>query len=152
PRRYESWVAEAWRRINGEGDERYRRILDDQTVFVVRWRPDGVRTFVNDSYCRYFGVKREEAIGSSFYPLISRDDLAAVRRRIAALSPEHSVSTGEHRVVRRDGTIGWNRWTDRAFFDAEGNIVELQSVGLDVTERVEAESALRESQARLSLI
>jgi PAS domain S-box-containing protein len=145
-------VADGWRRDDGEGDERYRRILDDQTEFIVRWRPDGVRTFVNDSYCRYFGVTRGDAVGSSFYPLISHDDLAAVRRRIAALSPEHPASTGEHRVVRPDGTIGWNRWTDRAFFDAEGNIVELQSVGLDVTERVEAERALRESQARLSLI
>ena len=133
-------------------DERYRRILEDQTEFIVRWRPDGIRTFVNESYCRYYGLKQEEVLGSSFFPLISEEDREAVRRRISLLNPQEPVSTGEHKVLRPDGTIGWNQWTDRAFFNEHGEVIEYQSVGRDITERRRAEEKLRESEERFRLV
>ena len=36
-------------------------------------------------------------------------------------------------AVRPDGSPGWEQWTDRALFDAQGRVVEYQSVGRDVT-------------------
>jgi PAS domain-containing protein len=35
--------------------------------FIVKWLPDGTRTFVNEHYCRLFGLTEEECIGSSFF-------------------------------------------------------------------------------------
>ena len=32
-----------------KSEARYRRIVEDQIEFIVRWRPDGTRTFVNKS-------------------------------------------------------------------------------------------------------
>jgi PAS domain S-box-containing protein len=125
-----------------ESEERYRRVVQDQTEFIVRWQPDGVRTFVNDSYCRYFGISRDEAIGTSFFPLITEDYHEAVRKRIESATPENPTSTGEHQVTRPDGTIGWNQWTDRATFDESGQLIEFQSVGRDITERKKAEKVL----------
>jgi PAS domain S-box-containing protein len=131
-------------------EERYRRIIEDQTEFIVRWLPDGTRTFVNQSYCRYFGIEQQEAVGSSFFALISAEDRAAVLQRISLLTPENPVSTGEHAVVKPDGSTGWNRWTDRAFFDESGQLIEFQSVGRDITEFKLAEQALVRSEARLA--
>jgi two-component system, cell cycle sensor histidine kinase and response regulator CckA len=128
-------------------EEKYRRVVEDQTEFVVRWRPDGVRTFVNDSYCRYFGISCDEAIGTSFFPLITEDHQEVVRKRIESATPENPVSTGEHRIIHPDGTIGWNQWTDGAIFDACGQLIEFQSVGRDVSERKQAEEALAASKA-----
>ena len=34
-----------------------------------------------------------------------------------------------------DGTDAWVSWTDRAFFDISDNIIEVQAVGRDITER-----------------
>ncbi|MHC4559896.1 MAG: PAS domain S-box protein, partial [Planctomycetota bacterium] len=133
------------RQVEGElkkSEERYRRIVEDQTEFIVRWKPEGVRTFVNDSYCRYFGKTREELIGSSFFPLITGEDRGKVRKRIEALSPDNPVSTDEHKVIRPDGSIGWNQWTDRAIFDESGQLIEFQSTGRDITERKKAEEQL----------
>jgi PAS domain S-box-containing protein len=129
-----------------DSEDRFRRIVEDQTEFIVRWRPDGTRTYVNRSYARYFGRPREELIGTSFFPVIAEEDREAVRNRIAALTPEAPISTDEHRVIRPDGSTGWQQWTDRAFFDAEGKVVELQSVGHDITDRKLAESRVRTSE------
>ncbi|MEE8430050.1 MAG: PAS domain S-box protein [Candidatus Desulfatibia sp.] len=131
------------------GEERYRNIIEDQTEFIVRWLPGGIRTFVNESYCRFFGKTRDEVIGSSFFPLVSEEDRKTVEKRIETLTPDCPVSMGEHRVIRPDGTIGWNQWVDRAIFDENGQVVEYQSVGRDITERKQAEEALVESEERL---
>ena len=62
-----------------ESEARYRSVVEDQTELIVRWQPDGTRTFVNDSYCRFFGATREELLGTGFFPLIAKEDLEAVR-------------------------------------------------------------------------
>jgi len=48
------------------------------------------------------------------------------------------VASLEHRVIQADGEIRWQRWTDRALFDEEGNLTGFQSVGEDITEQKEA--------------
>jgi PAS domain S-box-containing protein len=132
-----------------ESEERYRKVVEDQTEFIVRWQPDGIRTFVNDSYCRYFGISHDEAFGTSFFPFITEDYRKAVEKRIGSLTARNPVSTGEHQVIRPDGTIGWNQWTDRAIFNEEGMLIEFQSVGRDITERKKAEEKLLDYQAKL---
>jgi len=121
----------------------YRAVVEDMTELVVRWRPDGTRVFVNDAYCRLFETPREELIGTSFWPLITEEDRARVRERIARLSPENPVSTGRHRAERPSGELVWMEWTDRALFDEDWTLVELQSVGRDITDRVHTQEELR---------
>ncbi len=128
---------------------RYRRIVEDQTEFIVRWRPDGTRTFVNESYCRYFGITYEEAINTSFFSLIPEADHQLVLDRLNALTPDNPISSGEHRVMLPGGRTGWNYWTDRAIFDKKGSIIECQSIGRDITDQKEAELALQESHDRI---
>jgi PAS domain S-box-containing protein len=121
----------------------YRAIVEDMTEMVVRWAPDGTRLFVNDAYCRVFGVRREDAIGTSFWPLISPEDRERVERRIARLSRTAPVSTDRHRSIGPSGTDVWTEWTDRALYGPDGVLVELQSVGRDITERVAIDEKLR---------
>jgi len=59
------------------------------------------------------------------------------------------VAEQEHRVIAPKGDVHWQRWTNRAIFDANGAIVEFQSVGRDVSERKKAEEALKEKEAQL---
>ena len=54
----------------GTAHLRFPVLVEDQTEFVVRWLPDGTRTFVNQSYADYFGCTCEELVGTSFFPLI----------------------------------------------------------------------------------
>lgn len=130
---------------DGSGEEiPARAVLDDMSEMIVRWRPGGVRTFVNGAYCRLFGQSREEILGTSFFPLIAEVDRPTVAARFARLTPEAPVTTGRHRAVARDGGLVWMEWTDRAIFDEEGVVVEYQSVGRDITELVAREERIRE--------
>jgi two-component system cell cycle sensor histidine kinase/response regulator CckA len=133
-----------------QSEARYRAVVQDQAEFIVRWLPDGTRTFVNDAYVRYFGLPRESLIGSSFLPLITtEEERAAISGRMSTVTPEHPMMLNTHRARRADGEERWQEWNDRALFDADGNLVEWQSVGRDVHERVVAEERLRDSQKLL---
>jgi PAS domain S-box-containing protein len=130
------------RRIRGEAEQRYRAVVEDQTELICRWLPDGTLTFVNGAYCRYFQKSPEELLGKSFMPLIPEEDQAKVEQAIAQLSPDNPVVTYSHRVYAPDGSTRWMEWTDRALYDAKGNLVELQSVGRDITKQNYAEEEL----------
>ncbi len=130
-------------------NRRYESILHDQLDFIVHWKDDGTRTFVNEAYCSYYRLTCEEALGTNFFAHIAEEDRKAVSKRLENLSPDHPVSTDIHRVIRPDGSMGWNEWTDRAIFDDAGTVLEYHSIGRDITERMHTEEALRESEELL---
>jgi PAS domain S-box-containing protein len=118
-----------------DSERRYRSIVEDQLEYIVRWHDDGVRTFVNDSYCRSRNASREELIGTSFMHSIVEQDREALKRTLASVSVDNPVTISEQRIVKPDGTVVWERWSNRALFDEEGRLIEFQSLGIDVTER-----------------
>ncbi len=128
----------------------YRSIVEDQTDFIVRWLPDGTRTFVSDSYCRYFAATKEELLGSSFFPLISPEYLDYIREKIKSITPSHPVAQDKHLVITPSGESRWHYWIDRGFFDEEGNIIELQSVGRDIHDHKMAQAAINASEEKFS--
>ncbi len=131
-----------------ESEERYRHVVEDQTEFICRFLPDGTHIFVNDAYCRYFGLDREEILGSLFRPTIHPEDRKDVARVLASLTPDHPLDTIDQRILMPDGSIRWQRWVDRAIFHEDGTLKEYQSVGRDITEYKQSEEALRDSEAK----
>jgi PAS domain S-box-containing protein len=129
-----------------ESEARYRRVVEDQTELIVRSTPDGMRTFVNDAYCRYNNATAEELIGTSFLTCIPDDECELLVQKFASLTPERPVITDEHLVTTPNGALRWHRWTDRGFFDAEGKLIEIQGVGSDITEEREAHERRHRSE------
>ncbi len=126
-------------------EARYRAIVEDQTELIVRFLPDGTFTFVNEAYCRYFGVAREALIGAPYQPIIFEEDCDYVDRMVQSMNHEHPTATIENRVVV-DGAVRWTQWHNRMLFDKDGQFVEFQSVGRDTTKIKETKAALRESE------
>ena len=133
-----------------ESEQRYRNVVEDQTEFISRFLPDGTHIFANEAYSRYFGWKRDGIIGYRFQPKIPLEDQERVKEFFGSLTPGHPVDIIEHRIIMPDGTIRWQRWSDRAIFDSLGAIIEYQSVRRDVTEKKIAEAALEESEIRFA--
>ena len=55
-----------------QSETRYRHLVEDQTEFICRWKPDGTRAFVNQAYCRFFNQTPSQLIGSHFHGSCSR--------------------------------------------------------------------------------
>ncbi|HEX5944041.1 MAG TPA: PAS domain S-box protein, partial [Anaerolineales bacterium] len=88
-----------------QSQNRYRTLIETQTEFIVRWKPEGTRTFANEAYCRYFELTPEQAVSSGFMPLIHEQDHPAIEERIQRLiSGVSQVETGVHRVIKPDGS------------------------------------------------
>lgn len=149
-RRYENERDRAENSLR-ESEARYRAVVEDQTELICRWLPDGTLTFVNDAYCRYFGMMREELLGTNFTPLVPDDDQHIVQKRFSTLKDGNVLATFEHRVITPDSEVRWQQWTDRAFLDRAGSLAEIQSVGRDITEVKLAEQAVFQAHKMKSL-
>lgn len=124
-------------------ESRFREVLDDQSEFVVRWTPDGTRTFANRAYCEYFDGTPEEFIGTSFMDDMEEHNQHFIKDFLSGLSPEEPVATAEPRVVRPGGRTVIHEWINRGVFNDDGELIEIQSVGRDVTEQRRAEETER---------
>ena len=129
-----------------QSEDRYKAIVDSQAEFVVRYLPGGIVTFVNDTLCRYVGMKRKDLLGKSYYPFMHPDDRDTFVRKIEALNRNTPDMVAEARVVLPDGRLAWHRWSHHAIFDKDGALVEYQCTGRDVTDLKLAENKLRKSE------
>ena len=129
-----------------QSEKRYRTVVQDQTELISRFREDGTFTFVNEVYCRFFNKTFEELIGNQWQPLAVLEDLSVVEEKLETMSVENPIVIIENRVLSGSGEIRWMQFVNRGFFDEEGQLVEIQSVGRDTTELKLAEEALKRSE------
>ena len=127
-------------------EARYRAVVEDQTELIVRFRPDGEVTFLNEAYCRYFGRERKASVGSNIFDALSERNAAALRDVLVALTPDSPA--GSFRLEYRSAERGRRvlDWTYHAIFADDGRLFEVQGVGGDITERLTIEEQLREAQ------
>ncbi|HBL60643.1 MAG TPA: hypothetical protein DDZ80_19980 [Cyanobacteria bacterium UBA8803] len=134
-------------------EARYRAIIEDQVEVVCRFQLDGTLTFVNDSYCRYFGKSRNELIGTNLLSLVAPEDREWIERGLVEFWQKRpEIEIAEHRVTAASGESRWMQWTTKAIFDGAGYLVEYQSVGRDTTDKKQAEETLRQQMEREKLL
>jgi PAS domain S-box-containing protein len=128
-----------------QSEARYLGILEDQTELIARYLPDGTITFVNEGYCRFFELTREQLIGHHYEPVVFEEDREYVIRLVNSISKENPVVTIENRVIV-SSQVRWTQWVNRGIFDDSGCIVEFQAVGRDISDRKKAEAELERAK------
>lgn len=131
-----------------ESKDRYKALVEQQSEMITRWKPDGTYTYVNDVFCKMAGRTREQLINRTYILPMPVEDLERFSRFIIKLDKDNPIGHFTHRLITPDGSLRWLRWTDTAIFDENGNITEYQTVGRDITERKNAEEALRQSEEK----
>ena len=130
-------------------EAQYRTIVEEQSELISLARLDGTLLYVNPAYARHFGRTPAAMVGASLYDFVQAQDVDAVRQQIeGALEGGPSISS-ENRMRSSDGCEHWVAWTNGRQIDARGDVL-LHSVGRDITQRRQAEQALRASQAFLA--
>jgi len=125
-------------RTRREAEARYRAVVETQVEALCRWLPDTTLTFVNSHYCSFYGQTEKELIGQKWIALVPEEEQEEVLRVYREVIARAESATYTHQVVAADGSRRWQEWTDTPILDDEGRVVEVQSVGRDVTEHVRA--------------
>ncbi|TXH28866.1 MAG: PAS domain S-box protein, partial [Elusimicrobia bacterium] len=130
-----------------QSELKYRELVEKTNSIILRWRADGAVTFINDYGLSFFGYPEHEVLGcergADIVPVVS----GFSDQGITTDSESFAQQVRQHR--RRDGEYVWVAWTNKAIVDDAGRIVELFSVGSDITERVRTEEQLRQYREHL---
>jgi PAS domain S-box-containing protein len=132
-----------------ESEEKYRLLIENQTDMVVKIDIEGKFQFISPSYCEMFGKTNEELLGKQFMPFVHEDDREATAKAMKALYRPPHTAYMEQRAMTKDGWK-WLSWMDTAVLDENKNVVAIIGVGRDITQRKDAEEALRDSKEKLA--
>jgi PAS domain S-box-containing protein len=112
---------------------------------------EGRFTLVNDRFCEIAGWSREELLGQSMQALTHPDDLGRNIDLFERAVHDGEAYTHEKRYVRKDGGIVWVNNSVSVIRRPDGEPFGVLAVTIDVTQRREAEAALRKSEESLRL-
>ena len=138
--------AEAARR---EHEQRYRIFFDNAAFGAAELDLEGNVLKANRRLCEMSGFTAEDYVGRKVTDGAHPDDVAGyLAARAAYLAGNTTSFVHEMRLYRRDGAVGWYRLTASLVRDERGLPIYSCGIVEDVTARVEAEAALRESEQR----
>ncbi|PWR75886.1 PAS domain S-box protein [Methanospirillum stamsii] len=135
-----------------ESEQKYRSIVEDQTYLIIRFKSDNTIIFVNNAFCNFFNLKREDILHSSFEIPALHDYLHGMKGCMESLRQGEPVCSVEHRVTVSEGKEKWIHQRIHGFFNEDGSLREIQSVLSDVTNRKNAELALEKARKKLALL
>jgi PAS domain S-box-containing protein len=142
--------AEAQEKL-AESERKYRMVVDNQTEAIVSFRPDGKVTFANrvvEEYLEQIGVQESEL---NVFDFPSYWDSKGLNKFISKMTPENPVGEYEHVITRADGRTQNILWRAKGIYDESGALKEIQSVGIDITERQRLEQEMARNQKLESL-
>lgn len=153
PHRHLSILRDVSDRKRAEGalrqsEQLYRNLVESQSEIIIRLDLDGNLLFANPAAGKTFGFQPDQFLGQSMLQFVHPDDLPDVMANMQALtSPPYRLTTMEQRGFTVNG-IRWFQWEVSAIQDTAGQVIEVQGIGWDVTDRKQAEAALRDSEQR----
>ncbi len=127
----------------------FLRFAFDQHSDVSMTDGRGRITHVNQRFCQLSGYSREELIGSDHRMLNSGYHTPEFWRKMYAITAAGEVWHGEICNRRRDGQLYWVDATIVPHIGSSGTVERFISIRTDISERRNADEALRYERARL---
>jgi two-component system, cell cycle sensor histidine kinase and response regulator CckA len=135
-----------------ESEEKFRAIFAQAAVGIAQTSVQGEWLLMNDRLCEILGYRQDELQGKTFLDITHPDDREAnivARRRF--LAGEISSWSVEKRYIHKTGANVWAKVSVSLVRDQQDLPQYFISVVEDITDRIEAERALRDSERRVRL-
>jgi PAS domain S-box-containing protein len=135
-------------------EKKYRELVQYANSIIIRINESGIITFFNEFAVNFFGFSEPEIRGKNIIgTLIPFPDTPGKNASDGIRGFLNGTdSLNETECIRKNGEKVWIAWTVKAIFDAKGNPDEFLVVGMDITERRQAEYALQQINAKLNLV
>lgn len=130
-----------------ESERKYRELVENANSIILRWGSDGRITFLNEFGQQFFGYKEREICGRHVMGTIVPEtedggrSLHTLMDEICANPAAFEQNVNQN--MRRNGERVWIAWTNKVVLDQRGQVVEILSIGTDITDRKRAEEAIR---------
>jgi PAS domain S-box-containing protein len=137
-----------------DSQERLDLAVAAHNIGIFDWNVPSGRIVWSPELETIFGLEPGEFEGTAedFQKRVVPEDLGpAQAETAAALAAGRDLIPFNFRIRRKDGAIRWIEGVSRVVYDAEGAPQRIVGTNFDVTERVLAEQALRESRERLDM-
>ena len=133
-----------------ESEERFRTFISATSNVVYRMSPDWSEMRYLDG--QEFIADTKDSSRTWVDKYIHRDDQHHVMAMIQRAIQSKTIFELEHRVIRTDGSLGWIYSRAIPIFAEHDEILEWFGSASDVTQRKQAEEALREQQERAEFV
>jgi PAS domain S-box-containing protein len=135
-----------------ESESRFRELVQSVVDYAIfHLNLDGIVSTWNAGAQRIKGYEAEEIIGSHFSRFYSEEDRAAgVPQRALATAKTEGKFEAEGWRIRKDGSRFWASVVIDAIYNEAGQLAGFAKITRDITERMEAQRALRETQEQLA--
>ncbi len=134
-----------------ESEERFRMVADAAPVLIWMAGVDKLCTFFNKPWLDFTGRSLEQEMRNGWLEGVHPDDLQRCLKIYAEAFDARKGFVMQYRLRRYDGEYGWVWDNGVPRYDAEKNFTGYIGSCADVTELMETQEALRESEERMSL-
>ena len=132
-----------------KSEERYKRLVETSPDSITLTDLAGTFTMANQRAAQIHGFATpEEMIGLSAFELIAPHEWPRAQENLQRTLEEGSVRHVEYTLLRRDGTTFPAELSASVIRDEEGNPEAFIGVVRDISERKQAEAAIREAEQR----
>jgi PAS domain S-box-containing protein len=131
-------------------EQRYRELADSLPQAVFELDSGGVFTYVNEAGMEMFGYTREDLErGTGILQVIDPSDHENISRAVAKMMDGRSTgAVREYLARRKDGSTFPGVAYTTLIADEDGNPAGIRGIFTDISDRLEAEEARRESEER----
>jgi len=136
-----------------QSEEKYRTVLEEIEEGYYELDLAGNWASFNDTFCDTLGYSREELTGMNYRAVTFEEDIdTAFKVFEEAYRTGKLVKDLSFRAVCKDGSIRLIEAVAFPMRNEEGDIIGFRGIGRDVTERKQAEEALRQSEEKYRTI
>ena len=137
------------RMVAHQGEERYRELVDNLSEGVFQMSPEGKFISANSALAVMLGYDSPDDMMTSVADRYLFHASAEVVSDYASRLAEHGfVENYEAPVYQKSGSIIWFSTNSRSISNDDGTIHHYEGTVVDITARMAAEEALRESEER----
>jgi PAS domain S-box-containing protein len=130
-----------------KSEQKYRAIVENMSDVVFIVDQTGKLLFITPSATRLIGYEQSEMIGHNIREFIYEEDFSPALKNIGHAVSEKGIISNEYRLRHKNGSILWMQTFTRPLFE-EGDVVAVQGSFWDITERKQAEEALKASEKK----
>ena len=131
-----------------DSEYRFRTMADGTPLIMWVTNADGGIEFINKACTAFFDVTLEQIQAMGWQMLIHPDDELRYVEEYLFCHRQHKPFHAQGRAYRKDGKWRWIETYAQPRFSEDGAYLGMAGSSLDVTERIEAEEALLQSEAK----